>query len=38
VQHIALVPYRYDFEQVERFADEVRPLIDGSRVTSPERP
>lgn len=29
VQEICLVPYRYDLEQVERFAKEVRPLLDG---------
>lgn len=28
VQQIALVPYQYDLEQVERFAKEVRPLLD----------
>ena len=29
VEHIALVPYRYRREQVERFAAEVRPLLPG---------
>jgi len=38
VQHIALVPYRYDFEQVERFAEEVRPLLEGAPMTTAERP
>jgi probable F420-dependent oxidoreductase len=27
VQHLCLVPYRYEMEQVERFASEVRPLL-----------
>lgn len=27
VQHIALVPHRYELEQMERFAAEVRPLL-----------
>jgi alkanesulfonate monooxygenase len=30
VEHIALVPYRYQSEQVERFVAEVRPLLTGS--------
>ncbi|MBO0874773.1 MAG: TIGR03619 family F420-dependent LLM class oxidoreductase [Pseudonocardia sp.] len=30
VEHIALVPYRYEQEQVERFVAEVRPLLTGS--------
>jgi probable F420-dependent oxidoreductase len=29
VEHIALVPYRYQQEQVERFVAEVRPLLAG---------
>jgi probable F420-dependent oxidoreductase len=29
VQHVALVPYAYDLEQVERIAAEVLPLLDG---------
>lgn len=29
VEHIALVPYRYEQEQVERFVAEVRPLLTG---------
>jgi probable F420-dependent oxidoreductase len=28
VEHIALVPYRYEIEQVERFTAEVLPLLD----------
>lgn len=30
VRHIALVPYRYQFEQLERFAEQVRPLLAGA--------
>jgi probable F420-dependent oxidoreductase len=29
VEHIALVPYRYELDQLERFAAEVRPLMPG---------
>jgi alkanesulfonate monooxygenase SsuD/methylene tetrahydromethanopterin reductase-like flavin-dependent oxidoreductase (luciferase family) len=29
-QHLCLVPYRYELEQVERFASEVRPLLAGA--------
>ncbi len=34
VQHICLVPYNYELEQVERFAAEVRPLVSGIAVGS----
>jgi alkanesulfonate monooxygenase len=34
VEHVALVPHRYDLEQVERFAAEVLPLLPS---TSPAR-
>ncbi|TCP53494.1 alkanesulfonate monooxygenase [Tamaricihabitans halophyticus] len=27
-RHIALVPYRYDLEQLERFTEQVRPLLE----------
>ena len=30
VQHVCLVPYRYEMEQIERFASEVRPLLAGA--------
>ncbi|HWL96917.1 MAG TPA: LLM class flavin-dependent oxidoreductase [Nocardioidaceae bacterium] len=30
VQQICLVPYRYEIEQVERFAKDVRPLLDSA--------
>lgn len=33
VQEICLVPYGYESEQVERFAAEVRPLLEGSRTS-----
>jgi probable F420-dependent oxidoreductase len=33
VEHIVLVPYGYEVEQVERFAAEVRPLLDGVPAT-----
>jgi probable F420-dependent oxidoreductase len=32
VQHLCLVPYRYETEQVERFAHEVRPLLTGDTI------
>jgi alkanesulfonate monooxygenase len=33
-QHIALVPYEYRIEQLERFATEVRPLLETASVAS----
>jgi len=33
VQHLCLVPHRYELEQVERFASEVRPLLASAGVT-----
>ena len=33
VRHIALVPHRYDIEQVERFAAEVLPLLQNAPAT-----
>ena len=33
VRHIALVPYRYEIEQVERFAAEVLPLLQNAPAT-----
>jgi probable F420-dependent oxidoreductase len=33
VEHVVLVPYGYQVEQVERFAAEVRPLLDGVPAT-----
>jgi probable F420-dependent oxidoreductase len=33
VQHIALVPYRYEIEQVERFTAEVLPLLQDAPAT-----
>jgi alkanesulfonate monooxygenase len=35
VQHVCLVPHRYEMEQVERFAKEVRPLLAGIGVEAP---
>jgi alkanesulfonate monooxygenase len=35
VQHVCLVPHRYEMDQVERFAKEVRPLLAGVGVEAP---